>query len=137
RVVANVFLVCEGPADGLDQRLLDVLVIQKHQPDIAAWLAPAPAGDPDRRFRLAPAPRVPLAGEPCGRRFLRRIAAADQCRGEPQLWPTPPATPAGAVAPGQADWLPVLQSEAARVCRDCLALGGLAELQPTGSARRL
>src|SRR5436190_892381 len=30
RVVANVFLVCEGPANGLDQRVLDALVIQMH-----------------------------------------------------------------------------------------------------------
>jgi hypothetical protein len=30
----------------------------------------------------------------------------------------------------------VLQSEAARVCQDCLALGALAELQPAGVAAR-
>jgi hypothetical protein len=28
--VANVFLVCEGPANSLDQRVLDALVIQMH-----------------------------------------------------------------------------------------------------------
>jgi hypothetical protein len=40
------------------------------------------------------------------------------------------------VAPDQADWLPVLQGEAARVCQDCHAISALAELQQVGVASR-
>jgi hypothetical protein len=214
--VANVFLVCEGPANGLDERILDVLVIQghglaaqvvaaggdrglgavrafHHHPphDIALSIEdrnhrPRPEAEPTwanaggtrfiwrrheiENYVLEPAVVLELFEDyrrtlPPGwpqhlpttlaavSTLLQQIASAlledhaagafcaelvlrINTAGNPNFGPTPPAIPAGAVAPGQADWLPVLQSEAARVCHDCLALSALAELQQVGVAAR-
>jgi hypothetical protein len=50
--------------------------------------------------------------------------------------PRRPAPPAGLPATGQAQWLPALQQEAARLAQACAAIAALPDLQPTAVAAR-
>lgn len=206
-----VYLVCEGVVGGLDDRVLDELVIQHH----ALTVRTAPSGgsgglgavrdyllkrvpndvaisvrdrDYDRTRAEAHAgwgnrkttgytwrrheienylldPRVVLAffngrrsaGDVWARAMpgteadvltlLQAVAApllenhtAEVLRvelqqhsttgGNLQFGPKPPAAPPGATVPGQVDWLPVLQQEAARLCGACAAAAALSAFQP-------
>jgi hypothetical protein len=208
--VANVYLVCEGQRDGLDQRVLDRLVVQAR--GLSVLVEPAggdsgvravrtyldhPPGNvalsvEDRNYRLRADADATWANTH-GRRFIwrrheienyllepavvlelfdeyRRTVTAAWVRTLPMtqadvssmleglarpliedhaakvlcaelvrrinaagglsFGPASPAPPPGSHSPGQAQWLPVVQNEAARLCSTCSAASSLSDLQP-------
>lgn len=213
-----VHLVCEGSPEGLDERVLDALVIQFH--NLGVRMSPS-GGDKglgavraylksrslhdvaisveDRNYRphgeaqltwghligrsfiwrrheienyllhprvvlelfndwrAGPTPAVWVtllpATEPDVSALLQTLAspllenhAAEVVRfeliqeinriGSLSFGPRPPAPPAGAHTPGQAQWLPALQQEATRLCQTCNVAVVLPHLQPAAIAAR-
>jgi hypothetical protein len=215
-----VYLVCEGPRGGLDDRVLDALVVNNRSPltRVQIETAGGSKGHSAVRFflesRSSPPQDVAIAVEDrdyrprktaddswvnqAGKSFIWRrheienyllhprvvLELFNDFRGAGQAWanllptamadvatllrtlasplleehaagvlceemvqqvnavgsasfgPKRPAPPAGTGAPGQAQWLPVLLQEAARLGQTCAAVAALPTLQPAAIAAR-
>ncbi len=112
-----VHLVCEGPRHGLDERVLNAVVIQHH--NLAVLTSP-----------IGGSSALGAVSEYIESRSVNDVAVAveDRNRGV-SFGMAPPAPPVGANAPGQPEWLPALLREAARLSQACAAVAGLPPLQ--------
>ena len=124
----------------LENHLLHRLVVLELFNDFRAapaggWAAALPATEADvaALLRTLAAPRL---ADHAAWLLQEELITAINGVGNLKFGPAAPAAPPAAPAPGQAQWLPVLQQEAARLCQASTAVAALPDLQPGAVATR-
>jgi hypothetical protein len=101
----------------------------------AAWANTLPAAEADVAALLRTL-ASPLLEDHAAEVLREEMVQQINAIGSLSFGPARPAPATGLPAPGQAEWLPVLQQEAARLGRTCTDVAALPGLQPAAIAAR-